>query len=71
MPNPDCQCLPCTLDRALAAWKSKHFLSSEGMIDQLGRFVSKAISKLPEYEGQTIGVALMQELKDGTTERFH
>lgn len=67
----DCQCLPCTLRRALTAWQSTHFLSTEGMVDQLGVFVSRSISRMPEFRGRTIGFAILEECNDGATKRLN
>jgi hypothetical protein len=67
----ECQCLPCTLRRTLATWKAAHFLSTEGLVDQLGVFVIREISRQPEFQGRTIGVALLETHEDGSTERLH
>jgi hypothetical protein len=68
---PDCQCLPCTLSRALIAWQAKHYLSTEGTVDQLGRFVSKAIADLPEYQGHPIGIAILDAINGEFPVRLH
>ena len=69
--NPNCQCLPCVLRRALDTWRVNNYLDAEGTIDQLGKFVSEAISALPRFKGKTIGLAVLEELPDGSHERLH
>jgi hypothetical protein len=69
MPN-DCTCLPCTLKRALDGWQSTHFLSTEALMDQLGVFVIREITKRPEFKGRTLGLAIMED-RDGVIERLH
>jgi hypothetical protein len=68
----ECQCLACILNRALIAWTVKHPLSTEGLIDQLGVFVLRAILRdNPDLKGRTIGMAIVEERVDGSTERLH
>jgi len=71
MPTDSCQCLPCVLRRALLAWQSTHYLDSAGLMDQLGVFVIREITKRPEFKGRTLGIAILEEREDGTTERLH